>query len=485
MNWTRTIGCAAAAAGLWAGTCLGGNIGAWSLTANLTGTTDFEEAVTVNNVLGNGVTVSDPASKGLNASSWGTGSTVDANRYFECSVTAKSGVTLSVEGVNVSLRASKTGPTKVQMRYSTDGGSTWTTVHDGDFEADTYDHDCSQTFTATSTGTFKFRIYGYAAGAGTGTFRINADSLKILGTAASASSKPVVTLEDGILTWAGKAVESAVRVMPAVAGTTTNAVLDPAPAGAYSLAGGKFTFTPAAADAGAAGTEYTLTVTAVNANGSGSAETSVFVMPELPAGSYLTGFEKLPVESLSGETDIDGLTWTAQSASVVANTELKAGTRCLGFSRGGAYLQTTTKVLGSGVGAVGFLAWKAGEEGYDVFPLEVSVSENGTDWTSVGALDLADLEGRQSANISVELAAPVYVRIQAAGEGSMRYLDLDNLWISPFVDTTTDYEKFLLKYNVTPGDDLTGEDEDYDGDGYSNGAEWTADTDPYDETVHP
>ena len=120
-----------------------------------------------------------------------------------------------------------------------------------------------------------------------------------------------------------------------------------------------------------------------------------------------------------------------------------------------------------------------------MFPLEVSISENGTDWTSVGALDLADLDGRQAANIPVELPSAVYVRVQAAGEGSMRYLDLDNLWISPFVDTTTDYEKFLLKYNVTPGDDLTGEDEDYDGDGYSNGAEWAADTDPYDETLHP
>ena len=360
MNWTRMIGCAAAAAGLGAGTCLGATIAEWPLTANCAGATDFEDAVTVNEVLGNGVTVSAPSAKGLNASSWATGSSVDTNRYFECSVTAQSGVTLSVEGVNVSLRASKTGPKKVQMRYSTDGGKTWTTVHDGDFSADEANYDKSQVFTATSTGTFKFRIYGYSAGGSGGTFRINADSLKILGTAASASSKPVVTLEEGVLTWVGKAVESEVKVVPMLAGTTTNAVLDPAPQGAYGLAGGKFTFTPAAADAGDAGTEYTLTVTATNPNGSGSAETKVFVMPALPEGSYLTGFEKLPVEGLSGTNDIDGISWTSASASVVANTELMAGTRCLGFSRGGAYLQTTAKVLGEGVGAVGFLAWKAG-----------------------------------------------------------------------------------------------------------------------------
>lgn len=485
MNWTRTIGCAAAAAGLWAGTCLGGTIAAWPLSANYAGTTEFESSVTVNDVaVGSKVSSVSIGSSGLSGTGWNV-TTPSDTAYFECSVTAKSGVTLSVDGVEVNLRASKTGPTKVQMRYSTNGGTTWTTVFDGDFTADANEHDCSQTFSATSTGTFKFRIYGYGASQAGGTFRINDGTLKIVGTAASASSKPSVTLEDGLLTWAGKAVESEVRVMPAVAGTTTNAVLDPAPQGAYGLAGGKFTFTPAVADAGDAGTEYTLTVTASNPNGSGSAETKVFVMPELPEGSYLTGFEKLPVEGLSGTNDIDGISWTSASASVVANTELMAGTRCLGFSRGGAYLQTTAKVLGEGVGAVGFLAWKAGEEGYDVFPLEVSISENGTDWTSVGALDLSDLEGRQAANIPVELPSAVYVRVQAAGEGSMRYLDLDNLWISPFVDTTTDYEKFLLKYNVTPGDDLTGEDEDYDGDGYSNGAEWAADTDPYDETLHP
>ena len=473
MNWTRTIGCAAAAVGLWAGTCLGATyIAEWPLGGQYTGNTELEDEVRVNDLSVHGATVSS-FSGDLVASGWNTTS-ADNNRYFECSVTAQAGATLMVEGIEVKLQSSTKGAKKVQMRYSTNG-TTWTTVCDTDFEADGKEHACNQTFSATSGGTFTLRIYGYGAADSQGTFRIKANSLKIVGTAASASSKPVVTLEDGILTWAGNAVESAVRVVPALAGTTTNAVLEPAVAGAYSLSGGKFRFTPAAADAGAAGTEYTLTVTAVNANGEGSAETTVFVMPELPEGSYLTGFEKVPMESLSGETDIDGVTWTAQSASVLANTELKAGTRCLGFSRGGAYLQTTAKVLGGGVGAVGFLAWKAGEEGYDVFPLEVSV----------GALDLSDLDGRQSANIAVDLPAPVYVRVRAAGEGSMRYLDLDNLWISPFVDTTTDYEKFLLKYNVTPGDDLTGEAEDYDGDGYSNGAEWTADTDPYDETLHP
>lgn len=489
MNWTKTIGCAAVAAGLWAGTCLGQTyIAEWALTTNYTGTTEFTNSVAVKD-LTVGSAVGDRTFNGtwMYANKWAVTTNASPTQCFEISVQAKNSAVLLASGLEVTLRASDKGPAKVKIDYSTDNGKNWSTAYDGKMENDGKPHPMSQEFSATSDGTFKVRIYGYDADSSTGTFGIYANTLKLAGSATSPGSAPVVTLESGLLTAAGNTLESVVRVMPAVEGTTTNAVLEPTPQGACGLADGKFTFTPAPADAGEAGTEYTLTVTAVNPNGTGSAETKVFVMPALPEGSYLTGFEKLQPGKFPEAVDIDGIRWVGSSVNVVTNADLMVGKRCLGFSSGGAYIQTAEKVLPGGIGAVGCLGWLWGSDELDVLPLVVSISDNGTFWTSVGQLDLTGTDGRVAANIPVELASPAYVRLQVPVAVSMRGIDIDNLWISPFVDTTTDYEKFLLKYNVTPRDDLTGEDEDYDGDGYSNIAEMNAnpETDPYDETLHP
>jgi hypothetical protein len=110
----------------------------------------------------------------INSSSWGTGATFSATKYYTFTVTPAAGCSVSLTKLALDVKASATGPTKGDVATSADAFGTHTAAFTGTSTP-------AVTLTASGTGAIEVRIYGYAASASGGTFRIQ-NTITLSGT---------------------------------------------------------------------------------------------------------------------------------------------------------------------------------------------------------------------------------------------------------------------------------------------------------------
>jgi len=332
-------------------------------------------------------------------------------------------------------------------------------------------------------------LYGYQAEGSGGNWRFNDNTLKILGTAMSLTGPPVVGFVpgSGVQVHVSNTLEVAVSVLPT--GTITDWWLDPVPGGSYNLAGSTFTFTPVAADDG--GT-HTLSVVASNAYGVSTGTLDIAVTAYLPPGTMEITFEndgEIKSSYNLGSVTLSGEVWIMDQARIGDTAEdVKLGSRAACFgSFYPAYMVSSNKLLPAGLGSISFLyAQYGGDETAEALLVEVaSDAENGP-WLGVGRVDANGITVLTPFEATVEVNEPMYVRIRTDYVPDLGRVNVDNIIITPYqTPSYSDYEAFLLQYNVTPGDPGTAPDEDWDGDGYSNTNEFDNLTNPYDADHHP
>ena len=487
----------------------------WSLSNTAAGTSGDPDALSVGDVTaGSGVKLNSPpvSGKGMGASGWATGTSLDANDYYQFTLTATDDFYLNLGELAMNFRSTKEGPAKAEVRWSLDGKA-WTSAASFDVPQD--GNDKGHPYTADLTGvtigngeTLTIRIYAWNAKTAGGTFRIgNSYAMTLSGTAIGTSLPPTIVFPNEAETVSlSNTLTVAIGVLPD--GNITDWSFDPAPAGTYSLTGKTFTFKPAATDVGKT---FTLNVTAGNSYGDSEASLPVAVTEYVPAGAWMTGFETgNDPKNPSSPTNwvIDGRTWSIQQLSFSDKADLpKVGARaCVFGSYNPAFMVSAGKMLDSthGCGTVSFLYGEYPGESEPCQPIIVEIATDlaSGDWMPVGRVDPSGVTTPQKASFDVSLSEPVYLRIRTEYLNKSGRVCIDQLTVLPYTPPAwNDFEKYLLKYNVTPGDPgcasqnvwADGENansyktDDFDEDGYSNWAEFNAkpQTNPYDRNSHP
>ena len=471
----------------------GAILGEWALTADGAGTSAESGKVTVGDFVGgSGINEITFGSSGAWATGWTANSSPDLTDYFEVSIAPLSDFGLVVSEIAYSERRSKAGPLTYQVRWSTNNFVSYTvllteTLPDNDSERT---HSIPNLSISIPEGrTFKVRFYAYQVEDSGGTWRINANSLKILGTAMSLTGPPVVGFVpgSGVQVHVSNTLEVAVSVLPT--GTITDWWLDPVPGGSNGLVGSTFSFAPVGADDG--GT-HTLSVVASNAYGVSTGTLDIAVTAYLPPGTMEITFEndgEIKSSYNLGSVTLSGEVWIMDQARIGDTAEdVKLGSRAACFgSFYPAYMVSSNKLLPAGLGSISFLyAQYGGDETAEALLVEVaSDAENGP-WLGVGRVDANGITVLTPFEATVEVNEPMYVRIRTDYVSDLGRVNVDNIIITPYqTPSYSDYEAFLLQYNVTPGDPGTAPDEDWDGDGYSNTNEFDNLTNPYDADHHP
>ncbi|MBM4164884.1 MAG: hypothetical protein FJ222_10680 [Lentisphaerae bacterium] len=242
------------------------NVSAGALThGNNNGTTDL---LTTNSVSTTYAGASGSYNAGAAARTGPLNTNDTGSAYFTFTLTPDATNTLRVTGLSFGSRSTSTGPQAFGIRSSLDG-------YAADLAAGTLANNQTwalktTAFTAISQtpGTpLTVRIYGYdGAGSpvsGTANWRI--DDLAVAVSAAGTNTPPVVLPITPRTARAGTALSLAVTVAPTDNDpvTATNVTAAMSVAGAFGLANGVFTYTPAAADLG----EQTFTFTAQDKDG--------------------------------------------------------------------------------------------------------------------------------------------------------------------------------------------------------------------------
>ena len=478
----------------------------WPLKSTEKGETEYDEALSVADVsAGPGVSASI-GSSGFSGSGWPSNAIGD-KAYFEFGVTATEDFYLNLGELTMSLRSTKTGPGNAEVRCSTDG-TAWTTLATLsiplDSSANLYPVDCGSVTVGVGQ-TLTFRIYAWGASGSSGTFRLgNGTAMTLTGTAVGMATPPTVAFpHETESVSASNTLEVTFAVLPE--GEVTDWSFLPKPAGAYSLSGTTFTFTPKGEDTGG---EFTLSVTAANSHGDTEAALPVTVTEYVPAGAYATGFEKGEDPHYKASTNwvIDGRAWSIQQLAFLDYDSLpKVGNRvCVFGSFNEAYMMSNEKLLGGtgGCGTVSFLYAEYPEETGACQPLIVEVSTDlaEANWMELGRVNPTGVDNLAPASFELDSSESVYLRIRTEYVNGSGQVCLDQLTVTPYkAPNWNEFEKYLLQYNVTPGDPgcasqnfwAEGENsesyltDDFDEDGYSNWAEFDAKTNPYDKTSHP
>ena len=482
----------------------------WPLNNTLEGTSGIPDALSASEITaGSAVTSLTLSKNGWNGQGWNSASRND-NAYFQFSVTATDDFYLNLGELAMNFRSTKTGPAKAEVRWSLNGTS-WTSV--GTYDVPLDGNDKGHPFTADCTGvtvesgkTLTIRIYAWGASSKTGTFRIgNSYAMTLAGAAIGTKLPPTIVFPHEAETVSlSNTLTVAIGVLPD--GSITDWSFAPAPAGTYSLSGKNFTFKPAAADVGKT---FTLTVTASNSHGDSEASLPVAVTEYVPAGAWSTGFETgTDPNNASTNRVIDGRTWSIQQLAFSDKADLpKVGARaCVFGSYNPAFMVSADKMLDSthGCGTVSFLYGEYPGESEPCQPIIVEISTDlaSGDWMEVGRVNPLGVSTLEKATFDVSSSEPVYLRIRTEYVNKSGRVCIDQLTVLPYAAPSwNDFEKYLLKYNVTPGDPgcasqnvwAEGEDaqsyktDDFDEDGYSNWAEFNAtpQTNPYDKTSHP
>ncbi len=260
--------------------------------------------------------------------------------------------------------------------------------------------------------------------------------------------------------------------------------------GVATLVGTNFTFATAEAD----GPEtYTLSVVATNVHGAttGTAEIAVSqFVPAPPPGSVVVDFEDAAAKTTYAPDvrTLSGRSWLVGGVIGTLENDKKFGDKALRV-RGNAgddpiKLRSETP-FNDGIESISLWYASYGNDSGNMpkVSIQISTALDG-DWITLDTIDTGTAVVLTSHVIEVKVKEPVYFRLWAPQAGTDRRANFDNIVISPY-ELPTGYEAYLLSYNVTPGDPGTAPEEDLDGDGHTNQAEYLAGTNPYDPDDHP
>lgn len=435
--------------------------------------------------------------------------------YWETTLTPGDNL-LALESLSYSFGGPKSGPMAWQWAYRAGTSGAWTplgTPHVSSrtstgYEAETVD----LTGIPLSDQAVAFRLVAWNGGSAAtawGNFGQAIDVLVFTGSLESGGGAPVVrfTPASGSVDL-GQTLEMAVAAMPAGSGLSSWS-LSPTPAGTAGLAGGTFTFTPAAADELKL---FTLSVTATNAAGKTVAETSVFVNEKSAPGTLTLTFDNEAKTNMMATATLEipagsGLKWELSKCGI-SPEGAAGGDQVYGQTTGRALrfpyddsgvFTSKEKIVAlskasdetqtNGVAEISF--WygvykgDAGAESeHPVRPAIVTeLSDDGKLWVEVGRVATEGTEEAMAeAKFTVGVETPVYLRIRTEGVSGSSRVNVDQLRVVPQTTLKNQLNLFLLKYNVTPGDAQTTAGDDWDGDGKTNLQERRAnpETNPYD-----
>ena len=482
----------------------------WTLVNTLDATTDYADALTPGSIVaGSKVGGLSLSKNGYVGNGW-TGTSINSNVYYQFTVKASADYSLKLADLTVTFGGSKTGPTQCEVQHSLDG-KTWRKVANPGLSLPSETHvtiDCSA-ITVPSGQTVTVRIYAWGASGSAGTLRIGCgDPMVLTGTAIGTKQPPTIAFPNAAESVAvSNTLRVNITVLPEGSGIKAWS-FEPTPSVTPVLSNKRFTFKPAMADEGKT---FTLSVTATNSYGSSTAELPVTVTDYLPAGSWSTGFETgddphYPTSPTSIE--IDGRTWTIQEVAFnSSNSTPKIGARaCVFGSYVEAYMVTADKMLDAthGFGTVSFqyAAFPGNTNACQPLIFEIATDLELGNWTEIGRVNPNGVDELAREEFALNVTEPVYLRIRTEYVNNSGRVVLDQLAVTPCVlPVRTDFETFLLKYNVTPGDpgcasekvwaegetSTSYQTDDFDEDGWSNWAEFTAtpQTNPYDKKSHP
>lgn len=473
----------------------GAVLGHWALTADGTGTTEEAGKVTVGDFIGgSGIGAITFGNNGGWATGWTANPAPDLTDYFEVSLSPQAGYGLLINEIAYGERRSKAGPLAYQVRYSLNNFVSSTTLvtetlpdNDGDRSHAIPDLNIN----VAEGQTLKLRFYGYQLEASGGTWRINANTLKIKGTAMSLTGPPTVGFVpgSGVQVHVSNTLNVAVSILPT--GTIHDWSVEPPPAGSTSLTGGTFYFTPTAADDG---NIYTLGVVGSNSYGVSTGTLAITVTEYLLPGTLEITFENAGEIKSSydlGTVVLSGEPWIFEQARIGdTENDVKIGRRAACFgSYYPAYIVSSNKLLPAGLGTISFLyAQYGGDNDAEALLVEVATDAEAGPWLQVGRVDANGVTTLTPFEATVNVIEPMYVRIRTDYVPNLGRVNVDNIIITPYqAPVYSAYDAYLLEYNVTPGDPGTAPGEDWDGDGFTNQQEFEASpqTNPYDADSHP
>lgn len=473
----------------------GAVLGHWALTADGTGTTEEAGKVTVGNFIGGpGIGEITYGSNGGYANGWTLNATPDSTDYFEVTLSPQAGYGLIISQIDFGERRSGTGIREFQVRVSTNNFSSYTllaTTPVPDTDGSRAHSIPDLNLQVQESHTVGLRFYGYQAESALGNWRINANTLKILGTAMSLTGPPTVGFvpSSGVQVHVSNTLEVAVSILPT--GTIHDWSVEPPPAGSTSLTGGTFYFTPTAADDGKI---YTLGVVGSNSYGVSTGTLAITVTEYLLPGTLEITFENAGEIKSSydlGTVVLSGEPWIFEQARIGdTENDVKIGRRAACFgSYYPAYIVSSNKLLPAGLGTISFLyAQYGGDNDAEALLVEVATDAEAGPWLQVGRVDANGVTTLTPFEATVNVIEPMYVRIRTDYVPNLGRVNVDNIIITPYqAPVYSAYDAYLLEYNVTPGDPGTAPGEDWDGDGFTNQQEFEASpqTNPYDADSHP
>jgi len=168
-------------------------ISEWNLTVDGSAI-NVNSDVTAGTFGSSGVTFNSFGANGANAEGWPTGasSVVDTSKYFEVTISPKTGNTLTITNINFDYSASIEGPAKFEAKYSKQASfaSPTSLVIKEDVSSGTAKSSSNSglTLSVSSGETLTLRWFGYSFTAATNEFRVK--DLAILGTVASDAEDP-------------------------------------------------------------------------------------------------------------------------------------------------------------------------------------------------------------------------------------------------------------------------------------------------------
>jgi hypothetical protein len=428
------------------------------------------------------------------------GKAFTSNNFWTVAITAQEDWKLNLSSLVYTFRRAGKGPTNWAWYYSTNNAATisgWkiigslVTASDDKYTERSLDLSGIAAFQNLS-GTIYLRLIAWNGGtsaAATGCFGQNKDVLVLGGTAISLAAPPAITFAGESTVGLSNTLSVAVSAEPEGSAVTSCTVSAGFP-GTCSFANGTATITPTGAEA--VGNTYTLTAVATNKYGEATNSFDFAVTRYLPPGAVFIDFEDLGTTSSSylsnAPVTLSGSQWILHNAVTKMGTnDHFNGKNALrmnhSWKEGG--LTSSSAVASNGLSYVSFASATYGTYYTTGATVSVEVSLDGAEWLAVGEVETAathELTSWQTPYIGI--AEPLFVRIRTIGQDSC---NIDDILLAKYAENpdSGEYEKYLLRYNVTPGDQLTGEDDDYDGDGATNAEEFAAGTNPYDKTSKP
>lgn len=422
----------------------------------------------------------------------------DGADYWTVSLSADEDWQLSLSSIVYTFRHVSKGPNNWAWYYSTNG-TTWTRTGDvvnsptnetgyNERSVDLSSIKALQDF----SGTAHFRLVAWGAQAdnstGTGCFGQNKDVLVFKGTAVCLAAPPAVTFAGESTVGLSNTLSVAVSAAPEGSAVTSCTVSSGFP-GTFSFANGTATITPTGPEA--VGNAYTLTAVATNKYGAATNAFDFAVTRYLPPGAVFIDFEDLGTTSANYASNapvtLAGTQWILHNAvtKMDANDRFN-GKNALRMNHGWkeGFLASSGAVASNGLSFVSF-AYATRGNYVTGATVSVEVSLDGAEWFAAGEVETADTHELATYKTPyIGIAEPLFVRLRVLGQDSC---NLDDILLEQFAadPERTPFEAYLLRYNVTPGDQLTGEGDDYDGDGATNAAEFAAGTNPYDKNSKP